>query len=210
MRLPEALLRRVAASAAAMYRVAEIRRTRISGRMDNHARRIGADWVVSLQGQRFALRVAADPQGATVRFADGAQLRVQSDWTPGTTLARLQVDGDGLIVKVSRITGGFRMRLQGADLKVHVRTPRQDALAARMLEKQPPDTSKQLLCPMPGLITRIDVAEGQQVHSGQTLCAVEAMKMENILRAARSAIVAKINVRPGDSLAADDVIMEFE
>ena len=78
------------------------------------------------------------------------------------------------------------------------------------LEKTPPDTSKMLLCPMPGLIVKIDVEEGQEVQEGQTLCTIEAMKMENILRAEKKAVVTKINAGPGDSLAVDEVIMEFE
>jgi propionyl-CoA carboxylase alpha chain len=83
-------------------------------------------------------------------------------------------------------------------------------LAKRLPEKAPPDTSKLLLCPMPGLIVRIDVGVGDEVFDGQALCMVEAMKMENVLRAERKARVAKINAKPGDSLGVDDVIMEFE
>jgi propionyl-CoA carboxylase alpha chain len=203
-------LRRVAAAAAAMHRVAEIRRTRVSGRMDNHERRVGADWVVTLQGQEFPVRIAADHDGSTVSFEDGHAMRVASDWTPGDQLAQLTVDGAPLVLKVGKLPGGFRIRTRGADLKVHVRSPRQAELARLMPEKLPPDTSKMLLCPMPGLIVKIDVAEGDEVQEGQALCTVEAMKMENILRAERKGIVARINAGPGDSLAVDEVIMEFE
>ncbi|MBS0125198.1 acetyl-CoA carboxylase biotin carboxylase subunit [Thetidibacter halocola] len=203
-------LRRVAAACAAMNRVAEIRRTRVSGRLDNHERRVGSDWAVALQGQSFDVTIAADHDGSTVRFADGEALRVEGDWTPGDSLARMVVDGDPLVLKVDKITQGFRIRTRGADLKVHVRTPRQAQLAALMPEKLPPDTSKLLLCPMPGLIVKINVAEGDAVQEGQPLCTVEAMKMENILRAERSGTVSKINAAAGDSLAVDDVIMEFE
>ena len=208
--LPEDVLRRIAASTAAMHRVAEIRRTRVSGRMDNHERHVGEDWVVSLQGQDYPVTVAADREGANVRFNNGTTLRVSSDWTPGDTLARLDVDGDALVLKVGKITQGFRIRSRGADLKVHVRTPRQAELAALMPEKLAADTSKLLLCPMPGLIVKVNVAEGDEVQEGQALCTVEAMKMENILRAERGGVVAKVNAGPGDSLAVDDVIMEFE
>ena len=93
---------------------------------------------------------------------------------------------------------------------MHVRTPRQAELAALMPEKVAADTSKLLLCPMPGVVVRIDVAEGDEVQEGQPLCTVEAMKMENILRAERQATVSKINAERGDSLSVDDVIMEFE
>ena len=208
--LNEAELRRIAASAAAMNRVAEIRRTKISGRMDNHERRVGDNWVVSLQGEKFAVYVAADANGSTVTFEDGASLRVEGDWAPGMMLADMTVDGAPLVMKVGKITGGFRIRNRGADLKVHVRSPRQAELALHMIEKMPPDTSKMLLCPMPGLIVKVDVEVGQEVQEGQALCTVEAMKMENILRAERKGVVSKINAAAGDSLAVDDIIMEFE
>ncbi len=208
--LPETDLRRIAASAAAMHRVAEIRRTKVSGRMDNHERKVGDDWVVSLQGVSFAVTVAADAAGSTVSFDDGSSIRVASDWTPGDQLAELTTDDAPLILKVGKITQGFRLRTRGADLKVHVRTPRQAELAALMPEKLPPDTSKMLLCPMPGLIVKVDVEVGQEVQEGQALCTVEAMKMENILRAEKKGIVSKINAAAGDSLAVDDVIIEFE
>ncbi len=208
--LPEKDLRRIAASCAAMHRVAEIRRTRVSGRMDNHERKVGKRWVVSLQGQEFAVKVKADKEGSTVKFEDGSKLRVTSDWTPGDQLAVLQVDEAPLVLKVGKVSGGFRIRNRGADIKVHVRTPRQTELAKLMPEKLPPDTSKMLLCPMPGLIVKIDVEVGQEVQEGQALCTVEAMKMENILRAEKKGVVAKVNAGPGDSLAVDDVIIEFE
>ncbi|MGM0661078.1 MAG: acetyl-CoA carboxylase biotin carboxylase subunit [Pseudomonadota bacterium] len=208
--LPGDVLRRIAASCAAMHRVAEIRRTRISGRMDNHERYVGVEWVVSLQGERHAVTVAADRGGASVIFEDGTTLRVTSDWTPGDPLARIDVDGSPLVLKVGKITHGFRIRSRGADLKVHVRSPRQAELAALMPDKLPPDTSKMLLCPMPGLIVRVNVEVGEEVQEGQALCTVEAMKMENILRAERTGKVARVNAGPGDSLAVDDVIMEFE
>lgn len=208
--LPEADLRKIAASCAAMHRVAEIRRTRVSGRMDNHERKVGTDWVVSLQDQSYSVVVDADREGATVRFDDGAALRVASDWTPGDQLATLDVNGETLVLKTGKVTQGFRIRSRGADLKVHVRTPRQAELAELMPEKQAPDTSRMLLCPMPGLIVKVDVEVGQEVQEGQSLCTVEAMKMENILRAERKGVVSKINAAAGDSLAVDDVIMEFE
>jgi propionyl-CoA carboxylase alpha chain len=210
VRLPEAALRKVAASAAAMNRVAEIRRTRITGRLGNHERKVGDAWVVSLQGADFPAKVAADRDGATVTFADGHAMRVTSDWTPGQQLARLEVDGGTVVLKVGKIPSGFRIRTRGADLKVHVRTPRQAELARLMPEKMPPDTSKFLLCPMPGVIVKVSVEEGQEVQEGQALATVEAMKMENILRAERKGVVKKINAAAGQSLKVDEVIMEFE
>ncbi len=208
--LPGDELRRVVAACAAMHRVAEIRRARISGRLDNHERTVGTDWVVAAQGEDFNVTISADPQGATVGFADGASLRVSGAWTPGDMLADMTVDGRALVLKVEKVTQGFRIRTRGADLKVHVRTPRQAELAAKMPERVAPDTSKLLLCPMPGLIVKVDVEVGQEVQEGQALCTVEAMKMENILRAEKKGVVSKINAAAGDSLAVDDVIMEFE
>ena len=208
--LPEDTLRKIAASSAAMHRVAEIRRTRVSGRMDNHERRVGSKWVVSLQGTEYVVDINADHDGSTVTFEDGTEMRVASDWTPGDQLATLSINGETLVLKVGKISGGFRIRSRGADIKVHVRTHRQAELAKLMPEKLPPDTSKMLLCPMPGLIVKIDVEVGQEVQEGQALCTVEAMKMENILRAEKKGVVAKVNAGPGDSLAVDDVIIEFE
>ncbi|KFI26713.1 acetyl/propionyl-CoA carboxylase subunit alpha [Haematobacter massiliensis] len=208
--LPEPLARKVAAAAAAMFRVTEIRRSRISGRMDNHERKVGDSWVVSLQGEDLNVDVEADRDGATVTFEDGAEHRVISDWRPGQTLAHVTIDEEPLTLKMGYATSGFRIRFQGADMIVHVRSPRQAELARLMPEKLPPDTSKFLLCPMPGLIVRIFVEEGQEVQEGQALAVVEAMKMENILRAEKKAVVKHIAAEPGASLAVDDIIMEFE
>ena len=200
----------LAACAAAMNRVAEIRRTKISGRMDNHERRVGDDWVVQISGKVFSVNVSADTSGANVIFEDKTSIRITGDWFPGKKLANMNANDNKLVIKMSKLTGGFRMRTRGADLKVLVRSPRQAELSEYMQEKLPPDTSKMLLCPMPGLIVKIDVKVGQEVQEGQPLCTVEAMKMENILRAERTGTIAKINSNVGDSLAVDDVILEFD
>ncbi len=208
--LPEPVLRQLASAAAAMHRVSEIRAARVSGRMSNHEREVGADWVVSLAGHDYPVTIAADREGSTVKFAHGGQHRVASDWKPGMPLAVLDIDADRVVIKAEPVPLGYRMRHRGADLIVKVQTPRQFELSQHMLEKVPPDTSKMLLCPMPGLMVSVAVEQGQEVQEGQVLCTVEAMKMENVLRAERQAVVAKINAGAGDSLAVDDVIMEFE
>ncbi len=207
--LPEDELARVAAAASAMHRVAEIRRARISGRLDNHERRVGENWVVFVGDREVPVRIRADRDGATVAV-NGRDLRVESDWKPGQTLARLLVDGRPLVLKVDKIPAGFRLRTRGADLKVQVRRPRTAELARLMPEKLPPDTSKFLLCPMPGLVVKINVAVGDEVQEGQALATVEAMKMENILRAERKSVVKSVSAEPGQSLKVDDVILEFE
>ncbi|WP_146590831.1 acetyl-CoA carboxylase biotin carboxylase subunit [Puniceibacterium confluentis] len=208
--LSDDALRRIAAACVAMNRVAEIRRARVSGTLDNHERKVGDNWNVTLQGQSYDVAIAADQKGANVTFADQETFRVAGDWTPGDQLATMDVSGTLLVLKVGKISGGFRIRSRGADLKVHVRSPRQAELARLMPEKLPPDTSKLLLCPMPGLIVSVNVEIGDEVQEGQALCTVEAMKMENILRAERRGTVSKVNAAAGDSLAVDDVIMEFE
>ncbi len=114
------------------------------------------------------------------------------------------------MLKVDPISAGYRVRSRGAKVKVRIRSPRNAELAALMPEKLPPDTSKMLLCPMPGLIVKVDVAEGDEVQEGQALCTVEAMKVENVLRAEKKGKITKINAAAGDNLAVDDVIMEFE
>ena len=207
--LEEQALKSIAASCAAMNRVAEIRRTKVSGRLDNHERKVGNDWVVCLQGHSFNVRVNSDLNGSDVVFEDETSLRVTGNWTPGKTLADMKVGGETLVMKIGKISGGFRVRSRGADLKVHVRSPRQAELAQWMIEKLPPNTSKFLLCPMPGVVVNLAVLQGEEVQEGQALCTVEAMKMENILRADKKCTVLKINVSAGDSLSVDDVIMEF-
>ncbi len=208
--LSEEILKQLAAGASAMHRVNEIRAARVSGRMDNHEREVGTDFVISLGGQDFEVKVDADREGSTVVFTDGTSHRVASDWKPGEGLARLLVSGEAVTAKIEQISNGYRMRHRGADLKVLIRTPRLFELSKHMIEKLPPDTSKLLLCPMPGLVVSVAVEVGDEVQEGQALCTVEAMKMENVLRAEKRSIVTKINATAGESLAVDDVIMEFE
>ncbi|MDO5622675.1 MAG: acetyl/propionyl/methylcrotonyl-CoA carboxylase subunit alpha [Paracoccus sp. (in: a-proteobacteria)] len=200
---------RIAAAAAAMHRVAEIRRCRITGRLDNHERRVGTNWVVFIGDREVPVQIKADRDGSTVTI-DGRDMRVESDWLPGQSLARMVVDGAALVMKVDKIPAGYRLRTRGADLKAYIRRPRAAELARLMPEKLAPDTSRFLLCPMPGLVVKISVAEGDEVQEGQALATVEAMKMENILRAEKKAVVKKINASAGESLKVDDIIMEFE
>lgn len=208
--LDEVTLKRISAACAAMYRVAEIRNARVSGRIDNHERKVGENWIIKVQDARFGVSIEADRAGSTVSFADGTTHRVSSDWAPGQPLATFTIDDAPLVLKVAAISGGYKVRYRGAELSVVLYTPRRAELAEYMLEKLPPDTSKMLLCPMPGLIVNLNVAVGDEVQDGQALCTVEAMKMENVLRAEKQGVVSKINAEIGDSLAVDAVIMEFE
>ena len=133
-----------------------------------------------------------------------------SDWWFGEPLWRGEINGVGTTVQVRPILNGYDLSYRGIHVPAYVYTLREAELAALMPVKEAPDTSKQLLCPMPGLMVAMHVKEGQAVKAGEALCVVEAMKMENILRAERDATVSAIHADTGDSLAVDAVIMEFE
>ena len=141
---------------------------------------------------------------------DGAKLNASIDFELGGSLAIVTLNGVQSAVKVNPVIGGYRVRARGVDQVVKVLHPRTAELAALMPEKEAADTSKLLLCPMPGLVVQILVSQGDTVEEGQALAMVEAMKMENVLRAERPAVVSKIPVSEGDSLAVDEIIMEFE
>jgi propionyl-CoA carboxylase alpha chain len=183
----------------------------ISGTLSNHERAVSAEWVARIGESVWRGRISPSDGGFAIDMDNGRRRRVTiTDAAAFQPLLRVQVDGVMRLVKVAAGPSGYRMRYRGADLAVTVLTPRHDALARLMPVKAPPDTSKFLLCPMPGLVVRIDVAEGDEVQDGQSLCMVEAMKMENVLRAERRARVVRVLAKPGDSLGVDDVIMEFE
>jgi len=152
------------------------------------------DWVVKIGDAYHALT------------ADDA---VRSDWLSGEAVWRGAVDGRGVTAQLRPFLNGMRIDWQGLSVRTRVFTPRLAELDALMPVKLPPDTSKMLLCPMPGLVVSIAVSEGQEVKAGETLAVVEAMKMENVLRAERDLTVGSIKAKPGESLAVDAVIMEF-
>jgi len=152
------------------------------------------DWVVKIGDAYHALS------------ADEA---VESDWKPGEAVWRGTVAGRGVTAQLRPFPNGMRIDWQGLSVRTRVFTPRLAALDALMPVKLPPDTSRMLLCPMPGLVVSIAVSEGQEVKAGETLAVVEAMKMENVLRAERDLTVGPIRAKPGESLAVDAVIMEF-
>ena len=200
-----------AALAIAVKAARERRAAAISGTLTRTPRPVGDVWSVRIDGAAREGAILDEDAGLVVEFSDGARRSVEmAEAAAFAPLLRARVDGRLRVVKVARTPTGLRLRYRGADLAVAAMTPRQAELAARMPQKAPPDTSRLLLCPMPGLVVRIDVAEGDEVHDGQPLCMVEAMKMENVLRAERKGRVAKIRAQPGDSLGVDDVIMEFE
>ena len=203
-------LRLLAACAGAMHRFCEVRRTRTSGRMSNHGRRVGDVWIVRISGLNFRIVVKADRVGSILEFDDGGECRVASDWRPGQPIAVLKANDQILRVKVAFIVGGFRFSYRGAELDVQVRTPRQSELGARMADKRPRGEVTDLLCPMPGVIVSLDVSIGEAVVEGQVLCKIEAMKMENALASERNGIIKAIHVEAGTTVAVDDPILSFE
>ncbi len=207
--LPDATLESLAAIAAACNLTIQTRATQISGTMEHHRRVIGSDWVIVLNGKQIALNI----QGKDGRYAVVIHDKIRhvdiGDWRPGMSLIEAVIDGQSMAVKSERLMPGLRYRYRGADVKVQCRTPRMAELATFMLAKKTADTSKVLLCPMPGLITSIVVSIGDEVQQGQTLATVEAMKMENVLKAERKGVVKSVNAKAGESLAVDDVILEF-
>ncbi|MCZ7452091.1 acetyl/propionyl/methylcrotonyl-CoA carboxylase subunit alpha [Rhizobium rhizogenes] len=206
----EASARKLSAIATVIHQRLQSRAVEISGTIGNHRRIVGHEWVVSLGKSHRSVSVETGTDGTAIRFDDGAALSVDTGWLPGQSLGLFTVAGEVIAAKVDLAGAAIRLRWRGMDVVARVRSPRVAELALLMPEKLPPDTSKLLLCPMPGVITGITVSEGDEVEAGQALATVEAMKMENILRAEKRGRVAKVSAKPGDSLAVDEVILEFE
>jgi len=202
-------LRTLAAVAALINLRVQKRAVLVSGALANHPRTVGKHWVISLAGQVVPATVTEEGSRTMVAFGDGS-VAVTTEWLPGKSHASFQVGHETVGVKVNMAGSGWRLRCRGIDVVVRVRTPATAALAWLMPEKLPPDTSKMLLCPMPGVITTVMVGEGDSVESGQPLATVEAMKMENVLRAERKGVVKTILAKAGASLAVDELIMDFE
>jgi propionyl-CoA carboxylase alpha chain len=170
--------------------------------------------VVRLSDTEMELDVAREASGIAVHFVDGQgsaglPLVLVSSWKPGDPVWSGLIDGEPVAVQVRPIPNGFLLAHRGIETKAYVYTDREAQAARLMPVKQAADTGKMLLCPMPGLVMSIAVAEGQEVKAGETLAVVEAMKMENVLRAERDGVVKTIRAKKGDSLAVDAVIMEF-
>src|SRR5262249_2307120 len=139
----------------------------------------------------------------------GESLALLSDWWPGQPVWSGSVHGRPVSVQVRPVRNGYALAARGMRVEAYVYTEREAALAALMPQRAPPNTAKLLLCPMPGQLKALHVAVGQEIKAGEALCVVEAMKMENVLRADRDGVVKALKASPGDSLAVDAVIMEF-
>jgi acetyl/propionyl-CoA carboxylase alpha subunit len=169
---------------------------------------VDGKWMVKLNDTMHEATVAETAAGFAV-IADKKSHELVSDWKLGDVLWRGRIDGRSITIQIDRVGIGYRLTYAGAQAKVLVLAPRAADLDRHMLVKQPPDMSKYLLSPMPGLLVSLAVKEGQEVKAGEELCVVEAMKMMNILKAERDGTVAKIQAKAGDSLAVDQVIVEF-
>ena len=205
---------RMASVAVFMHLREEERRRRISGQV-NTGSSIPKEWTIGINKvDSISARTMTEGKDVVaVRLGDGKNTRmveVESTWKPGESVFVGEVAGAALAMQVMRKSDCYVLMHRGATASISVRRPRIAALASHMIEKVAPDTSKFLLCPMPGLVVSIAAHVGQEVKAGETLVVVEAMKMENVLRAERDGVVKKISAKPGDSLPVDAVILEFE
>jgi propionyl-CoA carboxylase alpha chain len=204
--------RTIAGVAAAIDHVLGERKRRISGQLNSAFARERRR-AISLSGEELRADVAHDRDGAgdaiVVQFEDGNSHRMSSPWRPGEPLWAGTIDGKAIAVHVRMIPNGFELAYRGLEVKAFVYTESEARYARLMPAKKLSGSEKAVRCPMPGLVVSLAVAEGQEIKAGETLAVVEAMKMENVLRAERDGTIKTIRVKPGDSVAVDAVIMEF-
>ncbi|OYY69553.1 MAG: acetyl/propionyl-CoA carboxylase subunit alpha [Sphingomonas sp. 28-63-12] len=198
------LLRSLAAIAAFAATAEADRARRSDGQLGDRLQP-PADWTVRIDGVDHNIELDEDEISV-----DGVALDLAMEYTPGDRVVEAEIDGEPLIVKIARTRTGFKLTTRGASHIVRTLPAHVAPYARHLIEKVPPDLSRFLLCPMPGLLMRLDVAAGDTVVLGQPLAVVEAMKMENILRAEKAGIVKSVSAAPGDSLAVDAVILEID
>ena len=195
--------------AAALVRSYRDRAATIEGQLHGQQRRVPRDWVVILKGEHHAVSVAAADGGYDVTY-NGSNYEVRSDWQFGQLLYSGTINGTPIAVQVQRHNQTYSLSSGGQLSHVTVLTPREAEFMQYMLVKTPPDTSKLLQAPMPGLLVSIAVKEGDEVKVGQEIAVLEAMKMENALRAERNGVVAKVHFEAGASVEVDQIIIELE
>ncbi|WBO21158.1 acetyl-CoA carboxylase biotin carboxylase subunit [Sphingomonas abietis] len=193
----------VAAVAAAMAGIDAERALRVDGQLGTPLEP-AAHWIVRIDGEEHDVVLEAD-----AAVVDGVRVGLSLGYRPGATLVEAEVNGAVLALRVARQRGYAMITTAGRARKVQAMRPAVAALRHHMIDKIPPDMSKFLVSPMPGLLTRLLVAEGDRVEAGQPLATVEAMKMENMLRAEKAGTVARVAAEVGASLAIDQVILEF-
>jgi len=200
-----ALLRNLAAIAAFAATAEADRARRTEGQLGRRLPPPG-EWVVRISGAEHQVLLAED-----TLVVGGEEIDLSLEYTPGDRLVHAEIgDGETLSVKLARTRTGFRLTARGAAHVARVLPARVAPYARHLIDKVPPDLSKFLLAPMPGLLVRLDVAAGDKVEAGQALAVVEAMKMENLLRAEKSGRVKAVQAQAGESLAVDQVILELE
>jgi len=218
--LPKEILLTLMVAAASIDQTLNLRKRKITGQMAGEKVTFSSNRVVVIDDKQQFVRIEHDGERLMrVIFANreggecsdcGGELGVTSNWAPGEVLWQAQINGVRAVVQVRPILNGHALRYQGAEVEAYVYTHREAELAALMPVRLEPDTSNMLLCPMPGQVVSLAVEAGARVKAGDHLCIVEAMKMENILRAERDCVVAEVNCAAGDTLKLDDIIMTFE
>ena len=214
---PEQVSLDLVAVAALVHNAYVRRAAQISGQISVHKRIMPDTWgvVVKSNGKKEEYPVRVDPKHSNGIGGGSAKIKrksieVISKWTFGAPLFTGKVDGKPITIQIDREPAGYRLFCDGTQLTLDVYTARQAELARLMLHKPPPDMTKYLISPMPGLLVSVMVQEGQEVKVGENLAVVEAMKMENVLKAKRDGVVKKVHERSGASLAVDQMILEFE
>lgn len=195
--------------AASIHRRYMDRAASISGQMPGYEHQVHNNWVVVMGGESHPVHVDPVPGGHNVQY-QGEMHRVESDWQFGQPLFRGRFNGGQICLQVERRNFRYRLFHNGSQVDLMVLTLHAAELYRHMPVKAPPDMSRFLLSPMPGLLSQVMVEVGAEVKAGQDLAIVEAMKMENVLKAERDGVVAKVVANPGDSLAVDQAILEFE
>jgi propionyl-CoA carboxylase alpha chain len=184
------------------------RAVRITGQLKGHERQVGANWVVHMKGQKIALNLTLVEDGCDF-VHEGKTYSLRTNWKLGDILLRGTWNGEPVRLQVERMGLKYRIYHWGTQVEAMVMTARASELLALMPEKTPPDLSKFLISPMPGLLAEVAVQVGQQVRAGENLASIEAMKMRNVLMAEDDCVVAEMLARPGDSLCVDQPIMRF-
>jgi propionyl-CoA carboxylase alpha chain len=194
--------------AATVHRRFMDRAARLSGQLPSHERRVGNDFVVIIGPDHHPVTVVPVAGGCEVQLGSRTY-RVSTAWQFGDALVRAEVDGRAVCFQLDRVGIRYRLSHRGAQMDALVCEPRAAGLVRLMLAKVPPDLSKFLLSPMPGLLVRLAVTVGQELKAGEEIAVVEAMKMENSLRATDDVKITKILVEQGQSLVVDQPIVEF-
>jgi len=198
------LLRRLSAIAAFAGMAHADRAGRVDGQLGKRVKP-SAHWQVKLDGVEHDVSIDLDEA-----MVDGTSVDMSLEYTPGDRIVEATFGDEELNVRIAPVRSGFRLTCRGASHIARVLPAHVAPLASHMIEKTPPDLSRFLICPMPGLLVALNVKEGDKVENGQPLAVIEAMKMENILRAGKSGVVKSVSAKAGESLAVDAIILELE